>query len=286
MAIEAPNDVDVTALMRAGHPQIADGDAYILGLVDAWLRSHGRPPRVMNVGCGSGWIASKILERVEGAEVVANEIDEALAKQLEKRLAGTHARIFTEPFEAWREPADIILSWGSHHHLPESYMDHAKALLTDGGVFILGDEFCPEYCNADDRARLAAAERLRVIDGLLFTSAREVSEYARTKQAPAAALAMEHRRRHALWRWYRYVVDYAVARDCFDVAIYELRAAHDDLITGNGDEHKMSPAIVERDLQIRGYRMKSRKSLGPEGEPEHQSFIVYEYEAPGATQKS
>jgi SAM-dependent methyltransferase len=274
--VHAP-EVDVTALMRVGHPQIADGDEYILQRVDAWCARHGRAPRIFNVGCGSGWLARRLVDRVPRAEVLANEIDPTLLGQLRRRLEGTRARVVSTPFEEWREPVDILISWGSHHHLPRSYMDHARALLGEDAVFVLGDEFCPEYTDAADRARISAATVLEVVDGLVFTSAAEIEAYRQTGVAPESAQAMERRRRIALWRWYRYVVDYAVARDCFDVAIYELQSAHDDLITAFGDEHKMAPSIVERDMDLRGYRCLSRRSLGPVDEPDHQSFVVYEF---------
>jgi hypothetical protein len=146
----------------------------------------------------------------------------------------------------------------------------------------LGDEFCPDYCDTRDRERLAAADRIEIVNGLLLTSADEVGEHRRTGRTPEAALAMERRRQQALWRWYRYVVDYAMARDHVDVAVYELRAAHDDLITGSSEEHKLAAAIVERDLALRGFRQLTRQAFGPANEPEHLSFVIYELAVEGS----
>ena len=46
----------------------------------------------------------------------------------------------------------------SHHHLPNTYLEHIRGVLGPDGVLIIGDEFCPEYCTPADAKRLAKAE--------------------------------------------------------------------------------------------------------------------------------
>ncbi|WP_394846243.1 methyltransferase domain-containing protein [Pendulispora brunnea] len=266
---------DVGARMRTGHPHIAEGDAYILERVREFARNR-RAPRVLNVGCGGGYLAWRLAEEFPEAQIIAQEDYEPAFDELRKRLGNTRVRMVTVPLEQWAEPVDMVIGWGAHHHMVPSYVDRVRDTLTEGGVFLLGDEFCPDYCNEADRRRIEDAEIIAIVDGFVLTNANEIAEHARSGRVPDAAREMESRRQQALWRWYRYVVDYAMERNHIDIASYELNAAHNDLLTGSSEEHKVAARIVERDLVLRGFRQRSRHALGPVDEPEHRSFVLYE----------
>lgn len=268
--------MDITLLMRSGHPQIAEGDDCMMSCVAAFCQKNGRSPRIFNVGCGSGYLAWKLANAFPEADIVAHETDPTLLEALSRRVSDTRVRIFTKPFDEWREPIDILISWGSHHHLPESYIAHARSVLANGGRFLLGDEFCPEYCEGEDAERIARAAVIRVAGGYVLTSEAELRAHKERAEIPEAARAMERRRQKALWRWYRYVIDYAMERDYVDVAVYELRAAHDDIITSYGDEHKLSPLIAERALALCGFRQRAKHCMAPREDPSRQSFFIYE----------
>ncbi|ATB34147.1 class I SAM-dependent methyltransferase [Melittangium boletus] len=270
---------DITLRMRSGHPQIAEGDACMLARVEAFCRELGRPPRIFNVGCGSGYLAWQLSRLHPRADVVAHETDATLLEALKRRVKGTDVRVFSKPFEEYQEPIDILISWGSHHHLPQSYLTHGRSLLTKGGLFLLGDEFCPEYCGSADAERIAGAELIRVVKGFVLTSEAELQAHEKRGEIPEAARTLEKQRQQALWRWYRYVIDYAMERDHVDVALYELRATHDDLITSSSDEQKLSPLIVEKDLALHGYRQVARHCMAPQLDKSLQSFFIYELAA-------
>jgi SAM-dependent methyltransferase len=270
------DDVDITALMRVGHPQIAEGDAYILERIDLIRERVDRPLKIFNIGCGTGWLAAKLARKMPDADIIANELDPHHVSQLRRRLEGTRARIFERSFAAFREPVDVLVSWGSHHHLPPAYVDHFRPLLGAAGTFVLGDEFCPDYLTDEDAARVLAAQTLRVARGFLLTRHEEIATFDATGVIPEWSRALERRRQQALWTWYRYVVDHAMERGIIAVAVDELRAAHGDLVTEYGDEHKLAARIVERDVTLRGFRSSSRKTFGPEDAPSLQSFVVFE----------
>ncbi|WP_166482734.1 class I SAM-dependent methyltransferase [Scytonema sp. UIC 10036] len=270
-------EIDVAAQMRKGHPQIPEGDAYIIRLIKQYSQKMGRPIRVFDVGCGTGYFASKLAKRLPEIELIANEDEPQIAAKLERRLAtDANARVFSGSFEEWNETVDIVLSWGAHHHLPKNYLSHAKQILHQDGIIIVGDEFCPEYCENHHEKRIANAELLYIANGYVLTTAEEVENYQQTGHIPEAALDLERRRQQALWTWYKYVVDFAMDRNCVGVAIDELRATHDDLITGLGIEHKMSPLIVEQEFRLGNFRQISKKVFGPSYAPEYQSFVIYE----------
>ena len=271
------NQVDVSALMRRGHPQIPNGDQYILKLVKEHCQRLGRPARILDLCCGSGYFAAKLIKKLPDLELIANEDELELIPHLQNRLGNTNAKIFPHPFTEWNEPLDIVISWGSFHHLPRHYLDHAKKVLGSDGILILGDEFCPEYCDVTHAERINQAEIIHIADGYVLTNTSEVETYQKENRLSPMAIDLEKRRQQALWIWYRYVVDFAMAKNCLEVATYELRAAHDDLLTNEGEEHKMSPLIAEQELKLMGFKQLSKQSFCSDDTPELQSFFVYEF---------
>lgn len=269
-------DIDITEQMREGHLYIRDGDEYIISLVEQHCQHLERSAQVLEVGCGSGVFSEMLAARVPRANIVANEPDPSVAALAQRRLTKSGAELFTSPLEEWTEPLDILISWGAHHHLSKDYLDHAKRLLRPEGTLILGDEFCPEYCDAEDASRIAKAEVIHIANGFVLTSAAEVQTYQNEGYLPQRALDLEQRRQRALWNWYKYIIDYAMDHGYMDVALAELQITIDDLTTGFSNEHKLSPLFIERELELRGFLKLSKHLIGPNA-AKFQSFFIYEF---------
>jgi SAM-dependent methyltransferase len=262
--------------MRLGHPDIFDGDRYIVELVRRHQRRLGRRIRVVDLASGSGFLSRMLAGEIADIDVIANEVEPNLVALARQRLADSRVEIFAAPFIELDREVDILISWGSHYHLSGDYVDHARRLLGGGGVLILGDEFCPEYCNKEDLQRIAAAEFIQVHGGYVITNLTELNAFRHERRVPQACLHMEGRRQRALWTWYKHVIDQAFRFDDMLVVMAELQTALDDLTTSLPGEHKLSPAIVERDFELRGFKQRSKKSIGS-WRPELQSFFIYEY---------
>jgi SAM-dependent methyltransferase len=274
-------DADVGEAMRHGHPDIAEGDDLIVSLVEAHARRLGRPLRIIDVGSGSGVLSEMLAGRLPESLVVANDNEPSLAEQAAGRLRGhRNAEVFDRSFTEWREPVDIVISWGTHHHMPHSYLDQSRELLGADGIFIVGDEFCPEYCGPEDAARIAAASSIKIGDGFVLTGDEEIAAFERDGTIPEWSRALERRRQVALWEWYKFVIDFAVERDNWLVAMAELQICMDDLTTGFEEEHKLSPLIVQRELELAGYRRVAEHVIG-DRPPELQSFFIYEFSPNG-----
>jgi SAM-dependent methyltransferase len=257
--------VDVGAQMRLGHPDIAEGDALIVERVARFARSADSPIRVLEVGSGSGYLIELLSRAVPNAELVANEVEPALAAQARRRFDGTRVQVFDRSFEEWDKPLDVLISWGAHHHLTSpSHLAHAAKLLSRGGLFLLGDEFCPDYLDAEDSARVASAEVIFTAQGHLLTTRAEVADFRATGEIPEWSKRLERRRRRALWHWYKFVVDYAMDKGDDVVVEAELRIAADDLNTAFADEHKISAVIVRRDLALHGFVERAYHALREE----------------------
>jgi hypothetical protein len=268
--------VDVNELMREGHPFIAETEVALLERMQQRVRALDRPARILELGSGSGVLTRQLCDRFPEAEIIAHEEMDDLRGLALKRLDGRNVTFHTRPLRSWQEPVDIVFSAGTHHHMPHDYFEHVRHLISPNGVYVLGDELCPEYCRGAHALRLARAEVLRFAGGYLLTSNTEIEAFDRDGTVPEHARELENLRRATLWRWYRFVVDFAVERGHFEVAASELGSARDDLITGSDAEHKFSASIVERQVALAGLRTLTKQIIGMHEPADRQSFFVYE----------
>lgn len=274
------SSVDVAAEMRRGHVGIEDTDRTLLGLFREHLarRATDAPLRIFDICSGSGFFIRRLSRELPEAgrhELIAHEDDEDVLPLLQARLQGSSIRIHTGSFCDWHEPIDVLLSWGSFHHMPREYLAHARTLLRPGGLVILADEFCPEYLTPPMADRVRSAAMIHIANGYVLTSDAELAAYTETGAIPAIAVEMERARQQVLWRWYRHVVDVMMARECLNAALYELRTTRDDLDTAFGSEHKLSPVVGERELALLGFELVSRHVPVSEAAPARDSFFVY-----------
>jgi SAM-dependent methyltransferase len=271
--------LDIGARMRNGHIDVADGDARIVETVRTLLADRREPATIVDIGSGSGVLCELLAKALPNHNVVANETAGSNIAHARARLAKfPNARVFGVSFDQWVEPADVFISWGSHHHMPHNYLHKIRELLKPGGRFIVGDEFCPEYLTP---AELSAGTAW-IVDGYLFTSKDEERAYREKGAPPASVLQREEARRKALWTWYRYVIDQAVEQREWEVATLELQIARDDLVTAFADEHKTSPLLLETEMRAAGLEVLSKVCLG-DREAALQSFVIYEAVPANAT---
>jgi SAM-dependent methyltransferase len=261
-----------------------DGHVFIRSTFEAFLaavgrrvKAHGPKSRVLELGSHAGFVTAALLQRWPELEIVVSDDDQELVSLSRLRLCERSVRYHVEPLENLDEQFDLVLSVAKHHHLPHGYLPAVRRNLKPNGAYLLADELCPEYCDAEQTARIEAASVLRIAGGYVFTSDADFERYERDGLVPAYAEALEARRRRALWRWYRFVVDVAVEQGYFDIAAGELQSARDDLVTGSRAEHKFSPAIVEREFALAGFRLLDKCAIGTTGDAERQSMFVYEY---------
>jgi SAM-dependent methyltransferase len=267
--------VDVGRIMRYGHPDIAEGDEHIVAVVQKLRAEVGRPLRIIDVGSGSGDLSLLLAQALPDCTVIANDTAPNPAAQAGDKLADLpNASVHDGPFEQWTGTADVVISWGSHHHMAHDYLDHVREVLSPEGVLIVGDEFCPEYLTEEDRQRLARATEISIVDGYIFDSAEDIQAYRDSGEVPQWSRKLEDARRRTLWNWYKFVCDYALEKESWDVLLAELAICRDDLVTDFADEHKTSPYLLERELELNGFTVTDKKAIG-ERARELQSFVVY-----------
>lgn len=265
--------------------QVMDGHAYIretfdvlLDMLGERIRRHDGPPRILELGCHAGVSTEWFLERWPDVQITIQDDHDDMIDMARERLAGKHVTYHVGPVESLPHEFDIVVSIARHHHLPHDYLGGVRKVMAPSGVYLLAEELCPEYCADEHAQRIARAEVLHIIGGHVLTSQAEVAAYEKDGTIPPHAAELERLRRRALWRWYRFVVDYAVEHDCWDIAVAELQSTHDDLITGSDAEHKFSPLIVDRQFTLAGFRQVAKRVVGPTDAPELQSMLVLAYE--------
>lgn len=277
-----PNAARDQSILRY-YERAMDGHVYIRETVGVFLDTLAEAlkafpaPRLLELGSHAGFITSLIRNRAPQAEILVCDEDESLVALSRRQLADSRVSYHVGPLSEVRPSVDVVVSVARHHHLPHDYLRDLRRIMNAGGVYIVADELCPEYCFGEFAERIAQAKVLDVVGGYLLTTEAEVNAYRASGSIPAPAQALETRRKQALWSWYRYVVDEAVARGYFDIAVGELQSAHDDLITGSEAEHKFSTAVVERQFALAGFRLVSKRSIGAVSEPTRQSMFVYTF---------
>jgi SAM-dependent methyltransferase len=276
--------IDKRQQVNDWYRHMLDGHAYLRETIDALLdtlgariRRFGRPPRILELGCHAGVSTEWILERWPEAEIIVQDEHDDLIEIARERVGSERVQFHVGPVESVTQPVDIVVSIARHHHLPHDYLAGVRKILAPGGVYVLAEELCPEYCAGEHAARVAQANVLHIVGGYVLTSDAEVEAYRAQGSLPAHVVDLENLRRRALWRWYRFVVDQAVERGQYGTAIAELKSTHDDLITGSEAEHKFSPLVVERQFALAGFQRLSKRPVGPPDDPERQSMVVYEF---------
>lgn len=259
-----------------GHVYIRDTLDTFMAVLAGRVGELARPPRILELGSHAGIITELLLERWPDASIVISDDDEALVAMSRRRLGHRQVSYNSGSLDAIGHGFDFAISIARHHHLPHDYLGALRSVMSTEMVYVLADELCPEYCYGQHAARIAEAEVIHVVGGYVLTTRAEVTAFERTGAIPEVARELERLRQRSLWRWYRFVVDEAVERGYFDIAVGELKSTHDDLVTGSDAEHKFSPLIVERQLALAGFRLLSKRSIGPADDATRQSMFVYE----------
>ena len=278
------SNADVALEMRRGHVGIEDTDRTLLALFREHLarRANDAPLRIFDICSGSGFFIRRLSRELPEAgahELFAHEDEPDVLPLLTARLRDSPIRVHAGSFLEWLEPIDVLLSWGSFHHMPRAYLSHARTLLRPGGLIMLADEFCPEHLTPAMLERVRSAAVIHIANGYVLTSDAELAAYNESGALPPIAIEMERARQQVLWKWYRHVVDVMMERECLNAALYELRTTRDDLDTAFGSEHKLSPAVAERELELLGFELVARHVPVGEAAPARDSFFVYVYRA-------
>ncbi|WP_424531636.1 class I SAM-dependent methyltransferase [Sphaerisporangium viridialbum] len=174
----------ITRWDRQQEGYLPDREERFTALIDAVEAGAGRPdPLVLDLGCGPGSLAARLLDRLPGATVVAVDADPLLLalgraahagrpglrfEDLDLRAAGWASALRLD------RPVDVAVSTTALHWLPEAGLRTMFAelslVLRPGGLFLNGDHLDVEDVSPVlakiERAIHDRATRRRFGDGM------------------------------------------------------------------------------------------------------------------------
>ncbi|HET9552600.1 MAG TPA: class I SAM-dependent methyltransferase [Anaeromyxobacteraceae bacterium] len=129
----------------------------------------GAAPRVLDLGAGTGLLASLVAGRLPAARLTLLDFSEAMLAQARARFAGAPVPVELRLGDSTRDPLggpyDAVVSALSIHHLPDA---EKRALyrrvfgaLAPGGIFVNADNVLAEDPAVAARDRAAWVEAIR-----------------------------------------------------------------------------------------------------------------------------
>lgn len=142
-------------LMSKEHLYIHTSDSYIAKVISD--RAKNGAKEVVELGCGPARIL-RLVGQAEGINLTGVDVDKIFIQYARDRLKGKNINVVNHDVCTYShdEPVDIFYSQGFHHHMPKgkktkSYLKNVYSGLKSGGVYIIGDEFIPEYSSPEER---------------------------------------------------------------------------------------------------------------------------------------
>src|SRR3989344_5833176 len=120
-------------------------------IIKSWTEEHGGI-EVVEFGCGPARLLQK-LDKIREINLTGVDHDDDYVKYARTKV--DKAEIVVGDVEAYKHPReiDIIITQGAHHHFskPPQYLKNIVAQLSDNGIYILSDEFLPNYYSEGER---------------------------------------------------------------------------------------------------------------------------------------
>lgn len=140
------------------HLYIKETDNVIYDLILKRAKASSKKLKVCEIGAGTGAL-TKLVANIENIELIAIESDSRFFNILkdDDSFKKKNIKLINQSFFDFEiGDIDIFYSMGVHHHIEKGeptklYLDKIYNLLKDDGLYILGDEFIPDYKNAKER---------------------------------------------------------------------------------------------------------------------------------------
>ena len=110
---------------------------------------------VVELGCGPARL-SQILAKIEKINLTCIDIDTNFLAYAQKIAPQQNFVMASAQEYVHNKPVDIFVSQGMHHHIPkgeqtQKYLKNVIQQLDSDGIYIIGDEFLPDYRNERER---------------------------------------------------------------------------------------------------------------------------------------
>ena len=145
------------SLMTNNHLYIQTSDSYIARVIGDIAKNGAK--EIIEIGCGPARITG-LIAKTNGINLTAVDIDDSYIEYAKIKLKDQNISIVKSDICTYKhaKPVDVFYSQGVHHHLPKGeitkkYLQNVYSQLKPGGVYIISDEFVPEYTSAEGREK-------------------------------------------------------------------------------------------------------------------------------------
>ncbi len=149
---------DYNRIISKEHLYISASDLVIKRFIETHVKGMSNVV-VVEIGCGPARILP-MMAKIAGIQLTAMDTDPDFLSYTKKivKKQKIPAEIIQGDIATYKhsKPVDVFYSQGVHHHIKkgkevQKYLKNVYQQLKKGGIYIIGDEFLPEYKNRTDR---------------------------------------------------------------------------------------------------------------------------------------
>lgn len=262
-------------LMSNQHKYIATSDKFIFTFVFDLVKSFDSP-NVLEIGPGPMRISYPILQTLWDADVNFNfsilDIDREFIKFNKKIIKNQNLpiTIIEDDIGSLKVniKIDIAISQGFHHHISSEYLYNLYSIISEGGFYIISDEFLPDYADEQDRKIKAIVWYSHIISNAISGSNFELArEEAKTLLDDIAEDKQFNNKSEEI---IKLVLDNSGGMDLKKASELYLKINRN--IVRNNDpkmflsrgDFKISHRVFEKQFQEVGFKFISKKVIGNE----------------------
>jgi SAM-dependent methyltransferase len=277
--------LDYNMLMSDQHLYISASDKFLAETIKK--ETHNEAAEVVELGSGPGRILPLLRESLPNAHISAVEADRTFADYAQSIMGNSVDFIFGD-VEHYQHPrlVDAFCSQGFHHHVAKgkktkNYLKNIYNQLRPGGIYVLSDEFLPDYSSEEDREQkvivwyshiiahailhahdyLAQEEAKTLLDDLYEgRNSLHVKNMAQINHVLAAAPLIDLAARNANLDELNNLVKSLI----LDLEKnHNLESMGDVTVDLSRHDYKICNKVLESEVKEAGFTVESVKSFGP-----------------------
>ncbi len=271
------------------HLYIANADNFIKELVAIEAEKLSTSIEVIELGCGPARILT-LIGQVKNINLTGVDYDEDFIQYASRKIKEQCLPIkvisddvtnYVHPF-----PVDVFYSEGFHHHVKKgiplkSYLENIYNQLKNGGVYIIGDEYLPEYSNNLERRIKAVIWYSHIISnglnsGFNYLAQEEVKTLLDDLNENHNEEAVKSKEQIGLIIENVNLIEDAAKTKDFQMAnklasrlldkideLYNTKSIGDNSIDLSRGDYKISDSIFRNEVENIGFRVELVKRFGP-----------------------
>lgn len=278
---------EYNSLMTNEHLYISTADMYMFKVIEKLAKE--KRLNVVEIGCGPARITQNIA-KIANIELTAIDIDPVFIEYAKDILypINKDVKVICGDVTTFKsnKSIDIVYSQGFHHHISKGketldYLANIYSQLSEGGIYILSDEFVPNYTSNEDRNIKLVIWYAHVIahaarNGYMFLAREEAktflddiqegSEEQGIKSEEQIKLVLEHvqeidqaAKRHDMVGANAYAKDFLMKLQ----KLFNLKLNGDMTIDLSRHDYKICDRIMREEVEGVGFAVESCKSFGP-----------------------